>query len=129
MIFVDSNIPMYLVGAPHANRDRATAFLHRNPTERLVTSAEVYQEVIHRYVAIDRKEAISDAFRVLDDLVVTVFPITRSDVGLAEAIVATHPGLSSRDCLHLAVMRAHGVLRALTFDRGFARHTDIAVLP
>ena len=120
---------MYLVGAPHANRDRAATFLRQNPTERLVTSAEVYQEVIHRYVSIDQKEAISDAFRVLDDLVVTVFPVTRSDVGLAEVLVGTHPGLSSRDYLHLAVMRAHGVFRALTFDQDFARHTDIAVLP
>ena len=129
MIFVDSNIPMYLVGGPHANRDRATAFLRQSPAEQLVTSAEVYQEVIHRYVSIDRREAIADAFRVLDDLVVTVFPVTRSDVGLAEGLVATHPGLSSRDCLHLAVMRGRGVRRALTFDQGFARHTDIAVLP
>ena len=44
MIFVDSNVPMYLVGAPHPNRNRAVDFLARSTAERLVTSAEVYQE-------------------------------------------------------------------------------------
>ncbi len=128
MIFVDSNVPMYLVGAPHPNRDRAADFLARSASERLVTSAEVYQEVIHRYASIDRREAIVEAFRVLDDLVDTVFPITRADAGAA-ADIAAAPGLSGRDCLHLAVMRANGVSRALTFDRGFARHPGITVLP
>ena len=37
----------------------------------------VYQEIVHRYVAIDRRGAIDDAFRLLDETVATVFPITR----------------------------------------------------
>lgn len=51
MIFVDSNIPMYLVGAPHPNRNRAAAFLREESAQRYATSAEVYQEILHRYVA------------------------------------------------------------------------------
>ena len=129
MIFVDSNVPMYLVGAPHPNRDRAVEFLARAPSERLVTSAEVYQEVIHRYASIFRREAIGDAFRVLDDLVSTVFPITRADVGRAGEIVAAYPELSGRDCLHVAVMEANGISRALTFDRGFSTYPNLTVLP
>ena len=129
MIFVDSNIPMYLVGAPHPNRDRAAEFLSGTPSESFVTSAEVYQEVIHRYASISRREAISDAFHLLDGLVTTVFPITRADVGLAEEIVKAHPELSGRDCLHLAVMQANGISRTLTFDRGFASYPKVTVLP
>ena len=114
--------------APHPNRDRAVEFLARSTSERLVTSAEVYQELIHRYASIDRREAIVEAFRVLDDLVDTVFPITRADAGTA-ADIAAAPGLSARDCLHLAVMHANGVTRAFTFDQGFAVHSGITVLP
>ena len=120
---------MYLVGAPHPNRDRVAEFLARAPSERLVTSAEVYQEVIHRYASISRHEAIGDAFRVLDGLVATVFPITRVDVGLAQEIVAAYPELSGRDCLHLAVMEANGISRALTFDHGFGSYPNVTVLP
>lgn len=130
MIFVDSNVPMYLVGAPHPNRERVEAFLRYQPDEDYVTSAEVYQEILHRYVAIDRRAAIGDAFRLLDDLVgSSVFPISRSDVDTAREIAFQIPELSSRDCLHLAVMRTNGVRRALTFDHGFSAHPDITRLP
>ena len=52
MIFVDSNIPMYLVGAPHRHKDDARRLLERFVAERipLVTDAEVFQEILHRYV-------------------------------------------------------------------------------
>lgn len=129
MIFVDSNIPMYLVGTPHPNRELLEAFLRRRTGEHYVTSTEVYQEILHRYVAINRRGAIEDAFRVLDALVVSVFPISRDEVEVARQVVERQPELSARDCLHLAVMQAHGIHQALTFDRGFAAGADITVLP
>ncbi len=129
MIFIDSNVPMYLVGAPHPNRDRAAAFLRHRPDEHYVTSAEVYQEILHRYTAIDRRTAIVDAFRLLDDLAASVFPITRTDVGIAGEIAGAHPALSARDCLHLAVMRANGIDQVLTFDSGFTGYSDVTTLP
>ena len=74
MIFVDSNVPMYLVGRPHPNRHRLETFLRSHPEEAYVTSAEVYQEILRRYTAIDRRSAIEDAFRLLDAMVRSVFP-------------------------------------------------------
>src|SRR4051794_33334127 len=55
-LFVDANIPMYVVGAPHPNKDRAVAALEVAVArgERLVTDAEVLQEILHRYRAIGR---------------------------------------------------------------------------
>ena len=47
-IFVDTNIPMYLVGAPHPNRERAAVLPRNRPGGHYVTSAEVYQEILHR---------------------------------------------------------------------------------
>lgn len=54
MIFVDSNVSMYLVGEPHPNRDRAFEAFDRyfEAGEILVTDAEVYQEILHRYSSI-----------------------------------------------------------------------------
>lgn len=51
MIFVDSNIPMYLVGAPHPHKDSARRLLEQTVAqgEVLVTDAEVLQEILHRY--------------------------------------------------------------------------------
>ena len=58
MILVDSNIPMYLVGAPHPRKSDAQRCLEKliSNRERLVTDAEVLQEILHRYVAIDRRD-------------------------------------------------------------------------
>lgn len=129
VIFVDSNVPMYLVGAPHRNRDRIAGFLRAHAAADYVTSAEVYQEIVHRYVAIDRRGAIADAFRFLDELVTTVFPITRDDVSVACRIAHEQHALSARDCLHLAVMEGRGVQVALTCDTRFALRPGIACVP
>lgn len=50
MIFVDSNIPMYLVGAAHPNKEASRRRVERAiiEEERLVTDAEVLQEILHR---------------------------------------------------------------------------------
>jgi uncharacterized protein len=129
VILVDSNVPMYLVGAPHPNRDRLESFVRSHADEAFVTSAEVYQEVIHRYVAIDRRDAVGDCFALLDDLVEQVYPITREDVEAARAIAAGQRRLSGRDCLHLAVMERYGVTRVLTCDRDFGLRPGITCLP
>ena len=129
MIFVDSNVPMYLVGSPHPNRDRLEEFLRNRPDEDYVTSAEVYQEILHRFVTIDRRAVIKDAFSLLDDLATSVFPIQRSDVDAAREIAVQQPSLSARDCLHLAIMRANGIKRVLTFDEGFSVDTGVTRLP
>jgi hypothetical protein len=43
-----------------------------------VTDAEVLQEVLHRYVAIDRRDAIEPATAALLDIVDEVFPVERA---------------------------------------------------
>jgi predicted nucleic acid-binding protein len=55
VILIDSNIPVYLVGAPHPHKNDAQRLLEEfgSQRERLVTAAEVLQEILHRYVAID----------------------------------------------------------------------------
>ncbi|MFN0171838.1 MAG: PIN domain-containing protein, partial [Bryobacteraceae bacterium] len=54
MIFVDSNVAMYLVGAAHPHKTDSQILLERliAAGERLVTDAEVLQEILHRYTAI-----------------------------------------------------------------------------
>ena len=120
MIFVDSNIPMYLVGAAHPHKGDARRRLEDAIAagERLVTSADVLQEILHRYVAIDRRDAIEPATAALLGVVDEVFPVERADVERARQIVLG-TRLSARDAVHLAIMRRRGIDRILTFDRAF----------
>lgn len=121
MVFLDSNIPMYLVGAEHPNKAVAVRLLERLIDEgrRLVTDAEVFQEILHRYAALRRRDAIQPAFDVLDRLADEVFPVERADVHAAKDVLVARAGLSARDALHVAVMRRREVSEILTFDRGF----------
>jgi hypothetical protein len=120
VIFVDSNIPIYLVGADHPNKEAARILLERAITdgELLVTDAEALQEILHRYVAIDRRDAIEPATAALLGVVDEVFPVERADVERARQIVLG-TRLSARDAVHLAIMRRRGIDRILTFDRAF----------
>jgi len=121
VIFVDSNIPMYLVGAPHPLKDAARAAIERcvNRGERMVTSAEVMQEILQRFVAIKRPEAIQAALDVLAGVVDGVLPIEAVDVTNARDVLLSRARLSARDALHVAVMKRHGIERVMSFDAGF----------
>ena len=127
MIFVDSNIPMYLVGAPHVNKDRAVALLTRlvRDGERFVTDVEVYQEILHRYTAINRLDAIDPAFESLDRIVDEVRTFSMPEIRAAKELIGSVAGLSARDALHVAVMRKAGANHIFSFDDGFDACYDI----
>lgn len=121
MIFIDSNIPMYLVGAPHPHKADAQRLLESALAagERLVTDVEVLQEILHRYVAINRREAIQPAFDAVLGIVDEVFDIAARDVDRAKTIVLGSTRLSARDALHAAVMQRYRIARIMSFDGGF----------
>ena len=121
MILIDANVPMYLVGGDHPNKSAAQRLLERAATarERLVTDAEVFQEILHRYVAISRRDAIQPTFDALNAVIDDVFPIQTSTVERAKDLVLGYPRLSARDAIHVAVMQAEGVTRIMSFDAAF----------
>ena len=80
--------------------------------------SELTQEILHRYVAIDRRDAIGPASDALLGVVDEVFTVERGDVERARDLVLTTP-LSARDAVHVAIMRRRGVDRIITFDRAF----------
>jgi len=121
VILVDSNIPMYLVGAPHPHKADAQRLLEKliSDRQRLVTDAEVLQEILHRYVAIDRRDAIQPAFDALLGVVDQVLAMDRTVVERAKNIVLGYRQLSARDAVHLSVMEQNGIDQILSFDAGF----------
>jgi uncharacterized protein len=130
VIFIDSNIPMYLVGAPHPHKADAQRLLEKliSERERLVTDAEVFQEILHRYVAIDRRDAIQPAFDALLGVVDQVLPVDAAAVNRAKEVVLGRRKISARDALHLAIMERHGMERILSFDSGFDEFPGISRL-
>ena len=121
MIYVDSNIPMYLIGADHPLKRRVIELVPRllSAREVLVTSAETFQELIHRYLAIRDREHLVAAYEALESMVATTADVTKPDVDQARALSGDHPGLSSRDCLHVAIMRRLECVRVWSYHTAF----------
>jgi predicted nucleic acid-binding protein len=121
---------MYLVGAAHVHKIDAQRLLEKFVSERqrLVTDAEVLQEILHRYTAIQRRDAIQPAFNALLGVVDQVLPVDLIALERAKDIVLGYTDLSARDAVHLAVMEQHGIDRILSFDSGFDQFPGIARL-
>ena len=79
----------------------------------------VRTKILHRYIAIDRRDAIQPAFEVLLNVVDVVLPVRDVEVLRAREVVLGSARISARDALHVAVMEQHGIDRIMTFDRGF----------
>ena len=112
---------MYLVGAPHTHKSDTRRLLEKVVSERqsLVTDVEVLQEILHRYVAIDRRDAIQPAFDALIGIVDQVLAVDRPIAERAKQIVLGYRQLSARDAVHIAVMEHHRIEQIMTFDSGF----------
>jgi uncharacterized protein len=121
VILIDSNIPMYLIGASHPHKSDAQRLLEKlvSDRQRLVTDAEVLQEILHRFVAIGRRDAIQPAFDALLGVVDQVLAVDLAVAERAKQIVLGRRQMSARDAVHLAVMEQHGIEQILSFDSGF----------
>lgn len=112
---------MYLVGAPHPHKIDAQRLVDRliGERRRLVTDAEVLQEILHRYASLNRYHDIQPAYDAILKTVDEVLPVDRHTLERAKQIVLGYRRLSARDAVHLAVMQQHGIEQILSFDPGF----------
>jgi uncharacterized protein len=122
VIFIDTNVFMYAVGRAHPLKEEARAFFvdQIRSRERLVTSAEVLQELMHAYLPVNRLETLAAALGLAKARTADVWAVEYADVELAREMVDAHPGLGARDLLHVACCTRRSVQRIKTFDRGLA---------
>lgn len=123
MIFVDSNVPMYVAGRDHPHRAPARRFLEQVRTGEVnaCTSTEVLQKVLYRYNALKRLDLARQVYDLFVQLCPVVFPVTLADTDRARDLVCDGSGAGVRDAIHAAVMLNHDVRDIATFDRGFDR--------
>jgi predicted nucleic acid-binding protein len=121
MIFVDSNVPMYVAGRDHPHREPARRFLEaaRAGDADICTSTEVLQEILYRYSALRRLDLAASVYDLFVQLCPTVLPVTLADTDRAKTLLVDTPGISVRDALHAAVMLNHDLAEIATFDEGF----------
>ena len=119
--FLDANILMYAAGSEHPLRGPCQTALTKAVDQeiRLVTDAEVLQEILHRYFSIGRPDSARTVHRSAIDLCDEVLPIEAEHTTRALELLLKHPELTPRDAIHVATMQVHGLELMLSTDRDF----------
>lgn len=119
MIFVDSNVFIYAVGRSHPLRAEAQSFFLNSSKKgkRLVTSAEVLQELLHVYLPVERTDTLDAALELASKGVDQIISIDSAAILHARYLVDNFPGLTARDLLHLSVCQLHKIKELKSFDR------------
>jgi len=119
VIFVDSNVFIYAVGRSHPLRTEAQNFFVecREKGTRLITSAEILQELLHVYLRVMRMETLDAALELATLGIDQIIHIDQDTVLHARHLADRFPGLTARDLLHLAVCQTNKIKKLKTFDR------------
>ena len=121
--FLDTNVPLYAAGGPHPQREPCIEVLGlaADFPSNFITNAEVLQEVLHHYRATRQWSAIGrPVFASFVELMLgRTEPIYPEDARLAAELADSGMRASTRDLIHVAVMRRLGVERVVTADRDF----------
>ena len=126
-VFIDSNIPMYVAGRDHPNREPANRFLRRVRGGKVdaCTSTEVLQEILYRYSSLGRLDLAREVYDLFVELCPIVLAVTLADTDRARDLLSAGSGISARDAVHAAVMLNNEVEWIATFDSGFNQITGI----
>jgi hypothetical protein len=118
---------MYSIGGPHALREPCRSVIRlSSESEEFFTDAEVFQELLHRYIAIDRWTAVRSHFTsFLTLLEGRIEPMMAADVLRAADLAEQHPTLSARGLIHVAVMMRVGAAHIVSADTSFDAASEI----
>jgi len=121
MILVDANIFMYAAGAEHPHKEPSRLFLERVARGEIEAAmdAEVLQEILHRYRAIQRWEDGRRVYDLARQIIPLVLPITVEVLDAARVLLDLYPTLKARDALHAAATQHYGARALCSYDGDF----------
>ncbi len=127
-MLIDTNIIMYAAGAPHPNKAPSLALLEQVAAGEVEATidAEVLQEILHRYRAINRWEDGKQVYDLTRRLFPVVIPVTARILDRARQLLDTDATIMARDALHAAVVLEERLDGVASFDRDFDRIAGVA---
>lgn len=123
MILIDTNVFMYAAGKESPQKRPCQRFLEKiveGEGPAACTNAEVLQEILHRYRSLKVPEVGFQLFDAVTHLGIPVLAVTDRVMAEARRLLEEYPALSTRDSVHLGVMREHGIEEVLSYDTGFS---------
>ena len=121
MILIDSNILMYAAGTDHPNKEPSVTFLEKVAQGGIdaVVDAEVLQEILHRYRAIQRWAEGQLVYDLSRRILPIVIPITAEILDRARELLDDYDRLKARDALHAAVVLTQDLDAICSYDHDF----------
>jgi predicted nucleic acid-binding protein len=120
-VFVDTAVIMYAGGRDHRLREPCTSLLRAIVAGEIegATSAEVVQEILHRFTASGARAIGAAMAEATLDIFAPVLPITEGVMRRMPALVLEYPAMAARDLVHVATCREAGIDLIVSPDRGF----------
>jgi uncharacterized protein len=118
---------MYAAGGPHPLKDPALTIIRlvREGDLDAVTSTEVVQEIVHRFLAVRRPEIATQLAIDVLDLFAPVLPITHALMRRVPELARKYPSLSARDLIHVATCIHEGITEVISPDRAFDQVAEV----
>jgi len=126
-VFVDSAVVMYAAGGDHPLREPCRRIIDGISDGSIdgVTSAEVIQEIFHRFLSIGRPDQGATLAERTQDLMAPVLPITHALMRRVPLLAGCYPTLAARDLVHVATCLHEGIGEILTPDQGFDQVVEV----
>jgi predicted nucleic acid-binding protein len=127
-VFLDTAVFMYAAGAAHELRGPCQAVLRGAVDRRIdaVTSSEVVQEVLHRYLSIRQATVGVGVARDILIAFAPVLPVTHEVMTRIPDLAERYGDrLSARDLVHVASCLEAGIDQIVTTDLAFDRIPDV----
>jgi predicted nucleic acid-binding protein len=90
-----------------------------------VTSAEVIQEILHRFLSVRRAEQGRAQAKEAMDLFAPVVPMTHALIRRVPDLAIKYPSLDARDVVHVATCIHEGITDIISPDRAFDQVAEI----
>ncbi len=119
---------MYAAGADHPLKAPCARIIVLAASHRssFVTDAEVLQEILHRYLSLNRGEQgrtlVMDFAQLMQG---RIEPVLGEDIVSAAKTSLSQRGMSARDLVHLAVMVRLDLSRIVSADTGFDQIAEV----
>jgi predicted nucleic acid-binding protein len=120
---IDTNVIVYTIGAAHPLKEAAERVLSDVAAGELAANVdtETLQEILHVYSSRGQR---NKGFRAVEHLLMLFpnpFTIGREEIERARDLMMEHSFLVTRDAIHAAVVRTHGLEGIVTADKIFDR--------
>ena len=128
-VFIDTNIPIYVAGSQHPNKNSSLNILKLVSNGDIIgiTSTEVLQEILYRYKAINLLEKGIEVYDYFTQAVDEVLPINFQILNNTRDILENkkYKDVYPRDAIHVATMNYYNIRYIATHDKHFKLFKEI----